>query len=368
MTEFFIPPFPTGLTRSPDPARDRQQGDEPRRAASWGVRLSAEWRLYADGREVPVYSTPVTRGGPHSFAKLRLAQPGLVQPDGTVRFRAVRDSAKPIGSVSVLPSSLGCTPLFEGHEVFFTVSGTGSITLLTDGMDDCPLTVLLLPPRERTPRGSLYFGPGLHTLNWLDLNDGDTLVVDDGAVVTALPPDESPVRASDWAGMPNYRDFIAADHKKNVSVRGGGILDFSLLEWHARNPILFRDCENVTIEDVTLVNAPAWNLDFMGCRGVRADSVSIFGYRENSDWLDHFLTECCETGDTYQTSSGDFYLAYRDFCNRNGEYTRSTTDFYAAIDLAGFTRKRTNKGRVVCGVRLKPDFEPLDYNDASWNE
>ena len=91
-------------------------------------------------------------------------------------------------------------------------------------------------------------------------------------------------------------------------------------------------------------------------------------YRENSDWLDHFLTECCETGNTYQTSSGDFYLAYRDFCNRNGEYTRSTTDFYAAIDLAGFTRKRTNKGRVVCGVRLNPDFEPLDYNDASWNE
>ena len=61
-------------------------------------------------------------------------------------------------------------------------------------------------------------------------------------------------------------------------------------------------------------------------------------YRENSDWLDHFLYECCEVGDAYQTASGDFYLAYRDFCNRNGEYTRSTTDFYAAIDLAGFTR------------------------------
>lgn len=91
-------------------------------------------------------------------------------------------------------------------------------------------------------------------------------------------------------------------------------------------------------------------------------------YRENSDWLDHFLYECCEVGDAYQTASGDFYLAYRDFCNRNGEYTRSTTDFYAAIDLAGFTRKRTNRGRVVCGVRLKPDFEPLDYNDASWSE
>lgn len=91
-------------------------------------------------------------------------------------------------------------------------------------------------------------------------------------------------------------------------------------------------------------------------------------YRENSDWLDHFLTECCEAGTEYQVSSGDFYTAYRDFCNKNGEYTRSTTDFYAAIDLAGFTRKRTTKGRIVCGVRLQPDFEPADYNDESWNK
>ena len=89
-------------------------------------------------------------------------------------------------------------------------------------------------------------------------------------------------------------------------------------------------------------------------------------YRENSDWLDHFLSECCDIGNDYQAASGDFYYAYRDFCTRNGEYTRSTTDFYAAIDLAGFTRKRTTKGRIVCGVRLKPDFEPPDYNDESW--
>ena len=89
-------------------------------------------------------------------------------------------------------------------------------------------------------------------------------------------------------------------------------------------------------------------------------------YRENSDWLEHFLYECCDVGDAYQTASGDFYTAYRDFCNRTGEYTRSTTDFYAAIDLAGFTRKRTSKSRIICGVRLKPDFEPPDYNDESW--
>lgn len=79
-------------------------------------------------------------------------------------------------------------------------------------------------------------------------------------------------------------------------------------------------------------------------------------YRENSDWLEHFISECCEIGDTYSTPSGEFYICYRDFCARTGEYTRSTTDFYAAVDLAGYTRKRTTNGRIVCGLRLRSEF------------
>lgn len=79
-------------------------------------------------------------------------------------------------------------------------------------------------------------------------------------------------------------------------------------------------------------------------------------YRENSDWLTHFLEECCEVGDTYSERSGDLYAAYRSFCGRSGEYTRSTTDFYAAVDVSGFERKHTKKGRIVLGLRLKSEF------------
>ena len=90
-------------------------------------------------------------------------------------------------------------------------------------------------------------------------------------------------------------------------------------------------------------------------------------YRENSDWLEYFLEECCEVGDDYLESSGDLYTAYRNFCQQNGEYTRSTTDFYAAVDFAGYERRHTKRGRVVIGVRLKPDAavqnvtEPLPW-------
>ena len=87
-------------------------------------------------------------------------------------------------------------------------------------------------------------------------------------------------------------------------------------------------------------------------------------YRENSDWLEHFLSECCEVGDSYSEKSGDLYTAYRDFCTRTGEYIRSTTDFYAGIDLAGYTRRHTKKGRMVFGLRLKSEFASAADEDG----
>ena len=81
-------------------------------------------------------------------------------------------------------------------------------------------------------------------------------------------------------------------------------------------------------------------------------------YRENSDWLTHFLEECCEIGDAYTERSGNLYAAYRDFCGRTGEYTRSTTDFYAAVDIAGYKRHRGNKGTIVLGLMLNSRYAP----------
>jgi len=82
---------------------------------------------------------------------------------------------------------------------------------------------------------------------------------------------------------------------------------------------------------------------------------AIDTYRENNDWMANFLDDCCEIGPDYSQKSGAFYQEYRDYCTRNGEYTRSTTDFYAAVELAGFTRKKTNKGSFIYGVRVKDE-------------
>ena len=83
---------------------------------------------------------------------------------------------------------------------------------------------------------------------------------------------------------------------------------------------------------------------------------AIQAYRDNNDWFANFLEECCEVNPTYTQKSGELYTEYRAYCMRNGEYTRSTTDFYTALDLAGFEKQKTHKGSIISGLRLKTDF------------
>jgi len=85
-------------------------------------------------------------------------------------------------------------------------------------------------------------------------------------------------------------------------------------------------------------------------------SEAIRRYRENNDWLSQFLEESCEVDRSYSARSGEFYNAYRSYCMQVGEYIRSTTDFYTAIEQAGFERKRSKSGATIMGVRLKSDF------------
>lgn len=83
---------------------------------------------------------------------------------------------------------------------------------------------------------------------------------------------------------------------------------------------------------------------------------AIEQYKDNNDWLGSFLHERCEVDESYSEKSGDVYNEYRIFCNQMGEYARSTTDFYTALEVAGYERFRNQKGRYIKGLKLKSDF------------
>ena len=80
---------------------------------------------------------------------------------------------------------------------------------------------------------------------------------------------------------------------------------------------------------------------------------AIESYRGDNDWLSHFLDDCCEIRDDAREKSGELYSAYRAYSARTGEYARSTTDFYKAIEQRGFVRHRNSRGVLVYGLCLR---------------
>ena len=87
---------------------------------------------------------------------------------------------------------------------------------------------------------------------------------------------------------------------------------------------------------------------------------AIDKYRESNDWLGQFIEERCEVDPSYSEKSGDLYQQYRFSCMANGEYVRSTSDFYGALEKAGYLKRKSNKGSFVYGLKLKEGQDFLD--------
>ena len=75
--------------------------------------------------------------------------------------------------------------------------------------------------------------------------------------------------------------------------------------------------------------------------------------KKMNEQMDRFLTDCCETGNEYRQRSGELYTFYRKWCLRSREYIHSTKEFYSEIHRRRYEKHRTNKGNIICGLRLR---------------
>lgn len=79
-------------------------------------------------------------------------------------------------------------------------------------------------------------------------------------------------------------------------------------------------------------------------------------YKEDCDWFGSFIQDECEVDKTYTQKSGQLYTEYRQWCQRMGEFVRSTSEFSQALENAGFVRRKTPNGIFIYGLRLKEEF------------
>ena len=185
--------------------------------------------------------------------------------DGMVRFstagKAVIAVTAPrdFKEVKVRPYSKGVKPVVAGRTATFTIPGPGAYSVEFDGPHE-NLHIFADPPEtlKANPgdKGVRYFGPGEHDVGLITLKTGETLYIDEGAVVF---------------GRVEARD---ADH---IRILGRGILDMSRIKEQpvAIDPKL---AEEQRKRGFAITNAKRWNamkLEF--CDDVLIDGITIRG-------------------------------------------------------------------------------------------
>ncbi len=297
--------LPENITLVQDMDAFAAQGDDATGPYPSGISVSPYFGVTAGGIRVPAYCTPVTLGGPHSFAMADLPPEGF-----PVEIEVTADTAP--DSAAILPERHGVLPRVDGHTIRFRVTGYGQYTLVLNGRHEKPLTLILrdipvLPDTEGCR--VIRYGKGLHRVDFIHLPSDTILYLESGALLIPEQPDEreTPLADPDWAGKKHYKPFIQAKDARHIKILGHGIVDFTGLDWHMRGPVSIAGCSGVEIDGITLINAPAWNLTATQCRDVSIRDVVIFGYRQNSDGINVVDSRDVRVEDCFIRSGDDLF-------------------------------------------------------------
>lgn len=207
--------------------------------------------------------------------------------DGPVEFSVVCNFEYDAKNVKIRPKSLGISPRVEGGEIRFTLEKPAYFTLeVTDRHRALHIFADKIQSYNVNfdDKDVIYFGKGEHDAGIIRLHSGQTLFIDEGAVVYGS------VRAMD---------------AQNIKILGRGILDNSknkeeiLFEANAvgnesavlnakrSHTVQIEYCDNVEIDGITMRDSLVYNIRPIGCRNLKISNVKIIGcWRYNSDGID----------------------------------------------------------------------------------
>lgn len=80
---------------------------------------------------------------------------------------------------------------------------------------------------------------------------------------------------------------------------------------------------------------------------------ATMAYRQNENWLDRFLDEYCTRDPAVKAPARALYTSFKNWCTDTGEYIHRENDFSAAMERAGFRKRRTKAGMMYHGVALR---------------
>lgn len=202
--------------------------------------------------------------------------------DTPVKIRVQKK--KSFGSVKIRPSTYGITPVNVGdNTIEFTLPQWEKRKVSVEFDGDRFYNLMILPNRpdpdrpdpDNLPAGMKYYGPGEHTPERITLKEGETLYIDEGAVVYG-------------------KVAVSGSH---VTIAGRGILSGAKLthkgDTYASGSLLIETNANrlpnrgyFTISGITVVDSPNWTLSVYNTDHVTIDNINILCWILNGDGID----------------------------------------------------------------------------------
>ena len=196
----------------------------------------------------------------------------------------------PFTSATVLPARAGIKPEIVGGCISFNIGKPQHLTVLLDGSDSTPLHLFIGEPEKNAPKAGdpdvVYFGPGIHEIETLEIKSGQTVYLAGGAIVKGiLRPGEAGTYNEKWKVTFYNGVIFLMNNVENVCICGRGIIDGSLVPHPGRNMICMNGSKNIRLEGIMLKDAPNWNVLISSSRNVRVDDLRIVSGRLNSDGI-----------------------------------------------------------------------------------
>lgn len=304
-----------------------------------GEVLSEEYRVWAGGRKVDVYTARTLDppfagkqwdfGGDYAFTNFDLA--------GEVDVRIT--STKSLRNVVIRPAGVE-KKLVDDHTLLVSLPGPRKLSIEPDGKKG-PLLLFANPLEKDPPKPDspkvIYFGPGVHKPGKIELGSNQTLYLAGGAVV---------------------KGGVMAQGEK-IRIRGRGILDGSDWAWRTGptpHLISIRGTD-VEVSGITIRGASHWTIVPRHSRRVTVRGVKICNSRvQNDDGINPCNSQDVLITDCFIRSDDDCVaLKGLDFAATNSNVERVTVENCtlwcdrARIFLLG----HESRARFMRGVTLR---------------
>ncbi|MBQ4195265.1 MAG: hypothetical protein II622_04055 [Thermoguttaceae bacterium] len=233
-----------------------------------GEPVSQFWSVEVDGQNAGVLTASTADppfkkydyGGEYAFLS--------VDADEPVTFKIKEKTGANLDSLVVRPQSLGIKPVMNDDGTFsITVDKPCQFSVEYDGRVH-PLLIFVNAPEENVPSKDdadvVYYGPGVHRADKIELHDGQTLYLAPGAIVQG--------------GI-----YVSG---KDVAIRGRGVLDSTPWEWRkgpTGHVVEIYKSQNVLVEGIIIRGASRWTVVPVASEDVTVRNIKLCGGRVQND-------------------------------------------------------------------------------------